>query len=177
MLHKLDGSLCQTPCSISQRWRQHLSSLEAGHDVTEDHLLRLVTGPRDEWPIPPSICDVPTPSCLASVLKETPLGKATGADGLPNGIGVANPVATESCLHPLAMKLCLRGVEPVGYKAGFLCKMYKGRAPRESCTLFRGILLLPCQAKVLHKACGQLSQATMSGQRSPVWQQVLQVTP
>ena len=152
MLRRLDGSLCPTPCSISQRWRQHFTSLEAGRDVTADDLLALVTGPRDAWPLPPSISDVPTPSCLASALKAAPLGKATGADGIPNGLGVACPVETAACLQPLALKLCLRGSEPVGYKAGFLCKMYKGRGPRDVCTSFRGILLLPCHAKILHKA-------------------------
>ena len=150
-LRHADGSLCQTPCAVAARWRQHFSSLEAGCDVSEDELLKQAAVPKPNWPAPPGLHVVPTATDLASVLKGAPLGKAAGADGLPHGIGVACPVEMADCLHPLALKLCMRGVEPLGYKAGHLHKLYKGRGPHDACTSFRGILLLPCHAKILHK--------------------------
>ena len=83
--------------------------------MSKEDLVDLVMAPRPVWRQPPSIDCIPILSYLANDLKDAPLGKTSGADGLPNGIGVICPTATATCLHPIALKLCLRGVEFVGY--------------------------------------------------------------
>ena len=151
-LRRLDGTLCSTPCSVAKRWREHFSALEGGVDVGEEDLLRSALAPTAEpWPCPPCIASVPTITCLEGTLKSAPRGKAPGPDGIPNGVGVACPDALAEKLYPIALKVCLRGSEPIGFKSGLLCKVFKGRGAHDSCSSFRGILLLPTPAKALHK--------------------------
>ena len=151
-LRRLDGSFCETPCSVTQRWREHFSALEGGFDASEESLLQLaVASRREDWPMPACPSLVPTVPRLASTLKSAPAGKAPGPDGLPNGVGIACPNTLASKLHPIALKMCLRGAEPVGFKSGLLCKVFKGRGPHDQCTSYRGILLLPTPAKAVHK--------------------------
>ena len=94
---------------------------------------------------------VPTVQTLASTLKSAPAGKAPGPDGLPNGVGISCPSEFAEKLYPIALKMCVRGSERIGFKSGMLCKMFKGRGSHDQCTSYRGILLLPTPAKAIHK--------------------------
>ena len=151
-VRNLDGSLCSTPCSVTRRWREHFSALEGGVEVSEDDLLALAMRSRQEnWPSPSRLALVPAVTRLESTLKAAPSGKAPGPDGIPNGVGISSPTSMAQQMYPLALKICLRGSEPIRYKGGLLCKVFKGRGPHDQCGSFRGILLLPTQAKALHK--------------------------
>ena len=151
-LKRLDGTLCDSPCSVASRWREHFSALEGGLDATADSLLHMaLCSEQEDWPMPACLNAVPTIQALASTLKSAPAGKAPGPDGLPNGIGISCPSEFAEKLYPIALKMCVRGSEPLGFKSGLLCKMFKGRGPHDQCTSFRGILLLPTPAKAIHK--------------------------
>ena len=102
--------------------------------------------------LPDDVADVLSSKDLACVLAQAPLPKAVGPDGLPNGIGRAQPSLLPNRLLPLFLKFTARGVEAAGLKGGTLLHMYKQKGPVDQCDSHRGILLLSCIAKCFHKA-------------------------
>ena len=145
-----DGSVCRDADEIRLRWREHFSDLEAGTCVSPQQLLQSAVRPKP-WCLPSNIALLPNVVELQQALCNAPLGKAVGADSIPNGVGRAAPVAMAQALLPLSLKLTLRGAEAVGYKSGLLHHMYKGKGDRRKCESHRGILLIPHMSKIIHK--------------------------
>ena len=54
-------------------------------------------------------------------------------------------------LHPLVLKLALRGSEAIGFKAGLLARLYKNKGAHSDCKAHRGILLAPVLSKAVHQ--------------------------
>ena len=141
---------CRDVAEMQARWREHFSGLESGVCAKPPELLERATRKR-VWHMPSSIGSVPTELDLADALRAAAPGKAPGGDGLPHGACIAGASALAAKMAPLALKVSLRGVEPIGFKAGLLHHLYKGRGDRSLCSSHRGILLLPSLGKAVHR--------------------------
>ena len=91
-LRDLDGNMCASADAIATRWRQHFSTLEAGVDSSvEDILAVAIEEGQAEWALPDSVDLMPSARDLARALAKAPTRKAVGPDGIPNGVGRAQP--------------------------------------------------------------------------------------
>ena len=152
-LRDLDGNMCASADAIATRWRQHSSTLEAGVDSSvEDILAVAMEEGQDGWALPDSVDLMPSARDLARALAKAPTRKAVGPDGLPNGVGRAQPSLMAHRLFPLFLKFTARGVEAAGLKGGTLLHIYKNKGPVDQCNSHRSILLLSCIAKCFHQA-------------------------
>ena len=149
-LKKLDGTFCEDGEQIRLRWREHFSALEAGEEVCPEALVQQAVMPK-HWVLPETLSLLPNELELADALRNAKVGKATGGDMLPHGLGKACPVEMSKVMQPLSLKLGLRGCEAIGMKAGLLHHMFKGRGDRSSCSAHRGILLLSSLGKCVHR--------------------------
>ena len=152
-LRERDGTLCASAEAIAHRWRQHFSLLEAGVDSSPgDILSTAMEEGQAPWTLPEHVASMPSSRDLMCALAQAPLRKAAGPDGLPHGIGRAQPSLLAHRLFPLFLKFTARGVEAAGLKGGTLLHIYKNKGPVDQCDSHRGILLLSCIAKCFHKA-------------------------
>ena len=76
--------------------------------------------------------------------------KAPGPDGLPSDICRTAAAAIAPALHNLILKSFLCGYEPLGFKGGNLCSLWKGKGSTFDSASYRGILLADSYAKVFH---------------------------
>ncbi|CAE7215539.1 unnamed protein product, partial [Symbiodinium sp. KB8] len=150
-LQKADGTFCQDPQEIQDRWREHFMSQEAGISVAPEDLANLCRH-TEPGPALPSLRDLPSPHMLLQSIMGAQKGKAVGPDGIPSELGHAGPHLLHDLLLPLMCKIGITGVEPIGFKSGILARLYKGKGPKTVCGSFRAIMLLPTLAKILHKA-------------------------
>ena len=149
-LKKLDGTFCEDGEQIRLRWRENFSALEAGEEVSFEALVQQAVLPK-QWALPETLSLLPNELELADALRNVKVGKATGGDMLPHGLGKACPVELSKVMQPLSLKLGLRGCEAIGMKAGLLHHMFKWRGDRSSCSAHRGILLLSSLGKCVHR--------------------------
>ena len=83
--------------------------------------------------------------CLAQKAK-----KAAGPDGIPADLCKYGSIAIAPQLHSLICKSFLQGVEPVAFKGGILCPIYKGKSHVDDAAGYRGIILADSFAKIAH---------------------------
>ncbi|CAE7947248.1 ESS2, partial [Symbiodinium sp. KB8] len=144
------GELCGDHESTLARWRRHFSRLEAGIVLEPQSVAGLCP------PVPfcsdVPAADFPTPADLLGAILHTKAGKACGPDGIPAELGQADPVAFQSLLWPLLLKVGMMCREPLGFKSGILTWLYKGKGSKVECDSYRAIMLLSVLAKTLHRA-------------------------
>ena len=147
------GIVCASPEDAITRWREHFSALEDGHVASPAQLLEHASaGQGGSWPAPVSLDVMPSPQDVRNAILSAKRGKASGPDALPGEIGLACSDALQAILFPLALKLGFLGEEAVGFKGGSLTWLWKGKAARDECASYRGILLLSTLGKALHRA-------------------------
>ena len=153
-LRKVNGELCASPEEVAARWREHFSELEGGHVVSPGDLLASAArgDQLGSWPLPDTISRLPTLTDLQNILLRAGRRKAPGPDRLPAEIGMFTAADMARLLHPLSLKLALRGSEGLGMKSGALVKLYKQKGSREECKAHRGILLLSTLSKTVHQS-------------------------
>ena len=153
-LRKVNGELCASPEEVAARWREHFSELEGGHVVSPGDLLASAArgDQLGSWPLPDTISRLPTLTDLQNILLRAGRRKAPGPDRLPAEIGIFAAADMARLLHPLSLKLALRGSEGLGMKSGALVKLYKQKGSREECKAHRGILLLSTLSKTVHQS-------------------------
>ena len=83
--------------------------------------------------------------CLAQKPK-----KATGPDGIPSDLCRYGAVAIAPQLQSLICKSFLLGREPVTFKGGILCPIFKGKSHVDDASGYRGIILADSYAKITH---------------------------
>ncbi|CAE7621446.1 unnamed protein product [Symbiodinium sp. CCMP2592] len=149
-LRKADGTLCQSGIEITDRWRQHFGDMEAGCRCQPGDLAGAESV--GNWPLPPSLLDIPAPGELLRALAASKAGKAPGPDMVPGEALSGAPPALVLHLLPLLLKFCIRGTEAIGLQGSTLCTLYKQRGPRDDCSSYRAIMLLPAIAKALHRS-------------------------
>ena len=144
------GELCGDHESTLARWRRHFSRLEAGIVLEPQSVAGLCPPAPFCSDVP--VADFPTPADLLGAILHTKTGKACGPDGIPAELGQADPVAFQSLLWPLLLKVGMMCREPLGFKSGILTWLYKGKGSKVECDSYRAIMLLSILAKTLHRA-------------------------
>eukprot|EP00439_Symbiodinium_sp_Y106_P035818 s286_g4.t1 len=151
-LAKADGTMCKTPEALVDRWREHFSQLEAGKAMEPEELLDCAfVPPSQSWPLPSSVDQLPTLDHVRGVLLQAKRSRAAGPDGIPPELGLLFADHMSRLLHPLVLKLALRGSEAIGFKAGLLARLYKNKGAHSDCKAHRGILLAPVLSKAVHQ--------------------------
>ena len=141
---------------IDAELQQHFETLEAGstqpmHVLTDDCMKRnfdeqqMIEGAIQlQLKVLPTLCELEY-HCL----RQNPR-KAPGPDGIPSDLCRYGAAAIAPQLHSVLCKAFLHGVEPVSYKGGNLCAIFKGKGSEEAAEGYRGIILADSYAKIAH---------------------------
>ena len=78
-------------------------------------------------------------------------GKAPGADGLCSEHYHSAPAAFTECTFPIALKAAVTGTEPLKWKGGIACPLYKQKGDSSDPHNHRSILLAEMLAKRYHR--------------------------
>ena len=76
-----------------------------------------------------SVDQLPTLDHVRGLLLQAKRNRAAGPDGIPPELGLLFADHMSRLLHPLVLKLALRGSEAIGFKAGLLARLYKNKVP------------------------------------------------
>ena len=157
---------------IDNELQLHFASLEAGKDVSHTELradcLQRNACEQAQQPrkIRLELAELPTLVDVESLcLKQKPR-KAPGPDGVPSDLCRHGAVALAPHLHSVLCKSFLHGVEPLSYKGGFLCAIFKGKGSHDDASGYRGILLANTFAKIAHAWSRQRLLPTLKSRRT-----------
>ena len=149
------GDPCQDAEAMMQRWRQHFGAMEGGTESSfPDLAVDILEQQRSQmpWPAPALLEQLPSTTDLQRVMLNTKLGKAPGPDGIPGALLKRFAAQLAPALHPLLLKLALRGSESLGFKGGIAVKFWKGKGSKQEAANYRQILLVSNLAKCIHQA-------------------------
>ena len=126
-LKKEDGTFCQTPERIQQRWRRHFASIEAGKVVEPCELVeRCQATQHAKGSLRLDTADViPSFLQLEATLKATPARKAAGPDRIPPDICRLYSHNVTELLWPVLLKSVLFAAEAAGHKGSVLHRLPK----------------------------------------------------
>ena len=94
--------------------------------------------------------ELPTLAEVESLCLAQKARKAAGPDGIPPDLCRYGAVAISQQLHSLICKSFLQGIEPVTFKGGTLCPIFKGKSHLDDAAGYRGIILADSFAKITH---------------------------
>ena len=148
-LENLDGSIVTSFDEWVERWRMHFAMQEDGIAVDPLSLAKHAIRPPVQcdlsWEQLPSIFD------YENALRRTKMNRSFFYDGLPGDfLHRAVGVLSRICF-PLFLKQGLTCREPVLFKGGRLCPLFKGKGNPASCDSFRSIFVSPVLGKVHHR--------------------------
>ena len=136
--------------------RHHFESLEAGFTTSSDKLLEsclasnckaIECHPSDSFF---ALHELPTLAEIEELCLRQRPRKAAGPDGLPSDVCRLGAVAIAPALHNVILKSFLNGTEPLRYKGGKLCTIWKRKGSRFDPESYRGILLADTYGKIFH---------------------------
>ena len=146
------GNLCIGPQAITDRWRQHFGDMEGGRERTPGTLCDSVVLPHGTpWP-EPLLAELPGPCDLILAMAHTKSRKAAGPDAIPGELYSASAGELWPLIFPLVLKFGLLGEEGAGLKGSLMAHLYKHRGPKDVCSSYRAIMLLPTLTKVIHRS-------------------------
>ena len=153
-LQKRDGSYTSSRDEFDERWIQHFAEMESGvlhspADFVKDYLNK---HPDRILPTRWDIKDLPQLTWLEQAIQRLQRGKTPGPDALVNEVYKSSPEAAAVALLPLMWKLCLRMEEPITTKGGQIIPVYKHRGEMDSCSSYRGIMLMNSLGKIMRSA-------------------------
>ena len=94
--------------------------------------------------------DLPTLFEIEQTCRKTTLARAPGIDSvLPEVCRLGAPSIARH-LHNLILKISCTQTEPVWYKGGLICPIYKAKGPYDDPTSYRGVVLLDVYGKKFH---------------------------
>ena len=144
------------PRDIDSELLAHFESLEAGTTLAKHQLLAdCLQRNFDELALQAphrhlQLAELPTLTELENLcLRQKPM-KAPVPDGIVSDVCRHGAVALAPQLHAVVCKAFLHGIEPVSYKGGNLCALYKGKGDIDEAAGYRGILLTNTFAKIVH---------------------------
>ena len=144
------------PRDIDQELLAHFETLEAGTTLTQAQLQDSCLQRNHDELAQNSphrtlqLEELPTLTELELLcLRQRPM-KAPGPDGIASDVCRHGAVAIAPQLHAVVCKAFLHGIEPVSYKGGNLCTLYKGKGELDNASGYRGILLTNSYAKIVH---------------------------
>lgn len=144
---------------IEQDLIAHFAELEAGTSIAVSaHEQACRARNLAEWHSAPAVQDLaleelPTLHEVETLCRKQKTHKAPGPDQLVPDLFRASAVRLAVPLHCITLKAFLCGSEPVLYKGGTMTSIFKGKGSCADATGYRGILLSPVCAKILHGWC------------------------
>ena len=99
-------------------------------------------------------------------LKQRP-NRAPGLDLIPPEVCRFAAKAIAPYLHNVILKSFLWGIEPLRYKGGQLCAIWKQKQSKKEASSYRGILLSEVFGKILHSWARQRLLPTLIHRRAP----------
>ena len=146
----------QAKPDIDDELMQHFADLEAGTKTTYadcfQHCINRNNNDLDERPRcrQLALADLPTLAEIEELcLKQRP-NRASGLDSIVPEVCRYAAKEVAPYIHNVILKSFLWGVEPLRYKGGQLCAIWKQKQSRQDASGYRGILLAEVYGKVLH---------------------------
>ena len=140
---------------LDQAMLRHFSELEAGKTITWDQLLQRCLQRNQETNLERQSLDIqldelPSLWQTEQLCLKQKAGKCPGLDHIPGELCSHGATAIAPALHNLLMKVVAQGAEPLEFKGGRLCTIYKGKGSKLEPSKYRGILLADVFAKIFH---------------------------
>ena len=159
--YDIDDELCQ-----------HFASLEAG-SVTPFHDLftrciahqnsRILEDTSQRY----QLNDLPTLFEIEQTCRKTTLGRAAGLDRIIPEICRNGASSISRHVHNLVLKITCNQAEPVWYKGGQICPIYKAKGPLDDPASYRGVVLLDIFGKKFHAWLRGRLLPVLQGRRTP----------
>ena len=134
--------------------QKHFDQLEAGEPISFKGLVDscqvLQGGDRSEGSIEVDLCDVPSRLTIERLCLKAIPGKAAGLDEVDPAVLKQHASQVGLPLTELFMKMWILGSEPVTWKGGQLCPIWKSKGSKQDPAAYRGIVLLPALGKRWH---------------------------
>ena len=159
LLHKPTGGVCVSQEEITQVWRNHFRTLEAGREVSAASLAETCRSRQQCFEGTDQVDSalVPTWAQLHAAFKATAPHKACGPDLLPPILCKLFSQRLTEAFWPIMLKAVFRSNEAVGLKGGLLHRIAKPNAVANTTAGYRGILVQSCLSKVLHRAARHMA--------------------
>ena len=149
---KKNNTIAQQPPFVAMQ--KHFDQLEAGEPISfkglGDSCQVLQGGDRSEGSIEVDLCDVPSRLTIERLCLKAIPGKAAGLDEVDPAVLKQHASQVGLPLTELFMKMWILGSEPVTWKGGQLCPIWKSKGSKQDPAAYRGIVLLPALGKRWH---------------------------
>ena len=155
IIDKADGSPCNTPDEVLERWTEHYQAALNHSSGSPDHSLdrESITATAD-----PDICtNEPTLDEVVRAVKKLRNGRAPCSDGISAELlkYAIGPVC--KALHAIFINVWRSGCVPADWKDGIIVSLYKGKGSKRTCSSYRPITLLSVPGKVFaHVILGRI---------------------
>ena len=134
--------------------QEHFDQLEAGEPISfkglVDSCQLLQGGGRPEGIIKVELCNVPSRLTIERLCLKAIPGKAAGLDEINPALIKQHAPQVGLSLTELLMKMWILGSEPVTWKGGQLCPIWKSKGSKQDPAAYRGVVLLPALGKRWH---------------------------
>ena len=157
------GSPCDTPEKLLNRWVEFFSAMEGGERISEAEL-------RNKWinelehfqqhEIHLTAEDLPSLTALEGAFRKVREHKAIGEDHIPPELCHRYPTIMARWVFGQLLKLCAHGQESLRHKGGVLVAAWKRKGPQNCCESYRSLLISSHMAKAVHRAVRD-QQATL----------------
>eukprot|EP00438_Fugacium_kawagutii_P021691 Skav224757 [mRNA] locus=scaffold1604:48812:54304:- [translate_table: standard] len=137
---------------LQRAWQRHFAQIETGYGVSSLELLQLCEA-SDLHKAPPAaeaFNGMPSLRQFEEALRRGGPHRAGGTDSIVPELCRHAAKYMARYLYPLLIKSSLYRSEPVQFKGGVLCEVYKGRGPTTDASSYRGILVSSQVAKSFH---------------------------
>ena len=134
---------------------RHFSDLEAGQCVSWPQLHQRCTTRNESavghrCSLEVQLEELPSLWQVEQLCLKQKAGKCPGPDRIPGELCSHGATSIAPALHNLLLKSVLQGAEPLEFKGGRLCMIYKGKGSKMEPSKYRGILLTDVFAKIFH---------------------------
>ena len=143
-----DGSkLCTDKKDITERWREHFSTLLNQQGAANDNASQQLTA----RPVREELCSEFTMEELEKALSDTSSGKSPGQDGIPADVLKHGGTTLKRELLNLFSDCWQNECLPQDFKDVLIVTIYKKKGDRSDCGNHRGISLLSIAGKIMAK--------------------------
>eukprot|EP00438_Fugacium_kawagutii_P009494 Skav200304 [mRNA] locus=scaffold4329:95264:100090:- [translate_table: standard] len=150
-LQRPDGSLAATFEEQQQIWFRQFESIEAGFTVTWE-ALQVMNGTGPTLALRQLEPDLfPSDWSVMRCIRTTKSGKVPGPNGIPPELLKAGGPVLARQLALLTTKVVATAKEPLQWKGGRICPLYKGRGSAQEPDSYRSIFISDYTAKIFHR--------------------------
>lgn len=137
---------------LQRAWQRHFAKVESGYEVSAEELLQLraLSDLQQPGPDQDALQHLPCLEQFERTLRRAQPHRAAGPDALVPELCKYAAKYMAAYLYPLFVKAALYQSEPVHFKGGILCEVYKNKGPTTDPNSFRGILVSSQIAKCFH---------------------------